>query len=87
MTGAVVTVDCCLRRTLLKGRFETTYVSPSQVVIRDIESERSCGIRSLKGMSINDIRIMGRTNRYVVAYTPHTLILADMEVDKVIFNL
>lgn len=28
---------------------------------------------------------MGRTNRYVVAYTPHTLILADMEVDKVQF--
>jgi hypothetical protein len=26
---------------------------------------------------------MGRTNRYVVAYTPHTLILADMEADKV----
>lgn len=73
-------------------------MSPSQVVIRDTESERSCGIRSLKGLGINDIRIMGRTNRYgkdrkkgfrlhlnalVVAYTPHTLILADMETDKV----
>ncbi|KAI6232370.1 Intraflagellar transport protein osm-1 [Aphelenchoides besseyi] len=82
LTGAVVVVDCCLKRTLLKGRFETTYVSPSQVVIRDTESERQCGIRSEKGLNITDIRIMGRTNRNVIAYTPQTLIVADMEVDK-----
>lgn len=83
IAGSVISIDCCLKRTLLKNQFETTYVSPSQVVVRDVNSDQRCVVRSKKGLNINDIRIMGRTNRYVIAYTPHTLILTDMETDKV----
>ncbi|CAD5234656.1 unnamed protein product [Bursaphelenchus xylophilus] len=79
MMGGAISVDCCLRRALLKNRFVTTYVSPSQVVVKDVESERQCSLRSLKGLNINDIRVVGRANRHVVAYTPSTLVLADME--------
>lgn len=43
MTGAAISVDCCLRRTLLKGRFETTYISPSQVVSNSKVSKNSLG--------------------------------------------
>ncbi|KAH7719861.1 IKI3 protein [Aphelenchoides avenae] len=82
LTGAVLQIDCCLRRTLLKNQFETTYVSPSQVVIRDVNSDQRCTVRSKKGLNITDIRVMGRTNRYSIAYTPNTLILTDMETDK-----
>uniref|UniRef100_A0A915DAP6 Uncharacterized protein n=1 Tax=Ditylenchus dipsaci TaxID=166011 RepID=A0A915DAP6_9BILA len=99
--GSVLSIDCCMSRSLLKHRFETTYVSPSQVVIKDVSSvdQRQCVIRSgytvsddqssgfiqnqaaKKSHPITDIRIMGRTNRYVIANTPYTMILADMEND------
>lgn len=82
LLGAAIAVDCCLRRTLLKGQFQTTFVSPSQVIVRDINSDRQCSLRSIKGLNISDIRILGRENRIVIAYTPNTLILADMETDK-----
>ncbi|KAI1724366.1 intraflagellar transport protein osm-1 [Ditylenchus destructor] len=83
IVGGVCSIDCCMKRSLLKNRFETTYVSPSQVVIKDVNSpeERSCVIRSKKNHSITDIRIMGRTNRYAIASTPYTMVLADLEND------
>ncbi|CAD5229200.1 unnamed protein product [Bursaphelenchus okinawaensis] len=81
MLGGAFTIDCCLRRTFLKNRYVTTYVSPSQVVVKDVESDRQCAIRSLKGLNINDIRIVGRSNRYIIAYTPSTIILADINTE------
>ncbi|VDM37534.1 unnamed protein product [Toxocara canis] len=81
LCGGVITVDCCLRRSLLKGRFETTYVAPSQVLIKDISSEQRITIRSSKGYSIEEIKVMGR-DRFVVAYTPNSLIVADMATDR-----
>lgn len=57
----------------------------SQVVIQDTSlSERRCVLRSKKNYTITDIQIMGRTDRYVCAHTPNTMILADMNTNLVI---
>uniref|UniRef100_A0A0K0F112 Intraflagellar transport protein osm-1 (inferred by orthology to a C. elegans protein) n=1 Tax=Strongyloides venezuelensis TaxID=75913 RepID=A0A0K0F112_STRVS len=81
LCGAVIAIDCSLKKILLKNQFEVTYVSPSQIVIKDTVSEygNNISIRSNKGYNIRDIRIMGRTNKFVVAYTTNSLILSNME--------
>uniref|UniRef100_A0A914PAZ6 Uncharacterized protein n=1 Tax=Panagrolaimus davidi TaxID=227884 RepID=A0A914PAZ6_9BILA len=82
LSGLVLSIDCALKRALIKNQFETTFVSPSQVVVRDINSDARCVLRSDKGLSITDIRVMGRTSRYVIAYTASTLIMVDRETEK-----
>ncbi|KAM3727543.1 Intraflagellar transport protein [Dirofilaria immitis] len=77
LCGSVITIDCCLKYSMLKGRFRTKYISPSQVLISDTTSEQRVTIHCSKGLPINQIKIMGH-DRYVVAYTTNTLILADM---------
>ncbi|VDM13436.1 unnamed protein product [Wuchereria bancrofti] len=77
LCGAVIIIDCCLKRSILKGHFETKYVSPSQVIIKDTATEQRVTIHSSKGLPINEIKIMGH-DRFVVAYTTNTLIIADM---------
>ncbi|KAK6114288.1 hypothetical protein QQG55_55400 [Brugia pahangi] len=77
LCGAVIILDCCLKHFILKGHFETKYVSPSQVIIKDTSTEQHVTIHSSKGLPINEIKIMGH-DRYVIAYTTNTLIIADM---------
>ncbi|VDO55610.1 unnamed protein product [Onchocerca flexuosa] len=62
---------------MLKGRFQTKYVSPSQVLIKDTANEQRLTIHCSKGLPINEIKIMGH-DRFVVAYATNTLIIADM---------
>lgn len=55
-----------------------TYVGPSQVLVKSIDSkEGSLTLKSELGFEINDVRIMGN-DRYVVARTPDTLLLGDI---------
>lgn len=67
------------RRMLWKNKFEMTYVGPSQVLVRPLSSgTRGVVLRSQFGYEIDDVRIMGRDN-YLVARTPKTLLLGDLE--------
>ncbi|VDK73481.1 unnamed protein product [Litomosoides sigmodontis] len=77
LCGAVITVDCCLKHSILKGRFQMKYISSSQVLIKDTAGEHGVTIHSSKALPINEIKIMGR-DRFVVAYTTNTLIIANM---------
>uniref|UniRef100_A0A183CBP9 WD_REPEATS_REGION domain-containing protein n=1 Tax=Globodera pallida TaxID=36090 RepID=A0A183CBP9_GLOPA len=96
--GAVIAIDCAMRKTLLRNRFEVTFVSPSQAIIKDLKvgevsksakeneeaegqaegAQKSCVLHSGRGHELGDIRVMGREQRYAIAYTSSTLILADM---------
>uniref|UniRef100_A0AC35U6D2 WD_REPEATS_REGION domain-containing protein n=1 Tax=Rhabditophanes sp. KR3021 TaxID=114890 RepID=A0AC35U6D2_9BILA len=84
LSGSVIAIDCSLKKTLLKNQFEVTYVSPSQIVVKDPmnPAQNPVGVRSVKGYNIRDIRIMGRSNRYLMAYTTNTLLLSDMETGR-----
>lgn len=63
---------------LWKNKYEFTYVGPSQVLVKSVESvERSLTLKSEYNYEINDVRIMGG-DRYVVARTPETLLLGDI---------
>ncbi|CAI2357816.1 unnamed protein product [Caenorhabditis sp. 36 PRJEB53466] len=79
--GAVFSVDCCLKRGMLKSRFETTYVAPSHVILRDVTNESRTSVISNKGLAIDELKIMGK-DRFVVGYTSSTIVIADTESQK-----
>lgn len=88
-----------MKRRLLKNRFESTYISPSQIVVTDTKPEfengnllsghgalLKCVIRSAKNYAITDLRILSGQNGqkiYVLGHTPYTMILADIQNDLV----
>ncbi|KAJ1353157.1 Intraflagellar transport protein osm-1 [Parelaphostrongylus tenuis] len=76
LCGGVIAVDCCLRRGMLKSRFETTYIAPSHVIVRDVVTDTKTNLVSQKGYAIENLKVMGK-DRYVVAFINSSLILAD----------
>ncbi|WKY15558.1 hypothetical protein Q1695_000775 [Nippostrongylus brasiliensis] len=76
--GGVIVVDCCLRRGMLNSRFETTYVAPSHVIVKDVTTGTKTNLMSQKGYAIENLKVLGK-DRYVVAYTSSSLIVADNE--------
>ncbi|CAJ0935257.1 unnamed protein product, partial [Mesorhabditis belari] len=81
LTGSALVIDCSLRRTMIKSRFETTHVAPSHVILRDVTNESRTSVVSNKGLQIDDIKMMGK-DQFVVAYTASTLIIADTQTGK-----
>uniref|UniRef100_A0A914XG62 Anaphase-promoting complex subunit 4-like WD40 domain-containing protein n=1 Tax=Plectus sambesii TaxID=2011161 RepID=A0A914XG62_9BILA len=81
LCGSVRMFDCSLKRGLIRNKFETTHVGPSQVIVKDITTGNRATIRSDLGYEIGEIKVMGR-DRYVVAHTSDSLLLADLESGK-----
>jgi intraflagellar transport protein 172 len=80
LCGAVDLYDVCVKRTIYKGGFEITYVSISQVIVRQVETNTRIVVRSQYGREILKTNIF--KNRFVVAHTSDTLLLGDLETLK-----
>ncbi|KAJ1528639.1 hypothetical protein ONE63_007034 [Megalurothrips usitatus] len=79
LCGSVELFESVIKRMLWKNKFEMTYVGPSQVLVKPLSAgSRGVVLRSQFGYEIDDVRIMGRDN-YLVARTPKTLLLGDLE--------
>eukprot|EP00056_Hartaetosiga_gracilis_P018831 m.12051 g.12051 ORF g.12051 m.12051 type:complete len:1743 (+) comp7113_c0_seq1:45-5273(+) len=77
LCGAVDVFDCCLKKTLYKGKFEFTYVGPSQVIVTKLSSGSRIVLRSRSNYEIEKINVLGN-DRYLVAYTNETLLIGDL---------
>ena len=80
ITGIVDLYDVCVKRVLHKGGFELTYVSHSQVIVRQVDTNTRIVVRSQYNCEILKTNVY--KNRYVVATTTDTLLLGDMETLK-----
>lgn len=80
LCGVVDMYDICVKRTMYKGGFELTYVSHSQVIVRQVETNMRIVVRSQYGCEILKTNIF--KNRFVVATTTDTLLLGDMDTLK-----
>ncbi|CAJ0583461.1 unnamed protein product, partial [Mesorhabditis spiculigera] len=78
LNGGATTIDCSLKKGIIRSRFETTHVAPSHVILRDISNESKTSIISNKGLQIDDIKVTGK-DLFVLAYTASTLIIADTQ--------
>nr|XP_023018691.1 intraflagellar transport protein 172 homolog [Leptinotarsa decemlineata] len=78
LCGAVFMFESVLKRTIWKDKFEITYVGPSQVLVKPLDTnERGVILRSQHGGEIEDVKIMGKDS-YLVARTDDTLLVADL---------
>ncbi|RYH28435.1 hypothetical protein EON65_12160 [archaeon] len=77
LTGVVDLYDVCVKRTMYKGGFELTYVSHSQVIVRQVETNLRIVVRSQYGREITKTNIY--KGRFVVANTADTILLGDLE--------
>ncbi|XP_046660390.1 intraflagellar transport protein 172 homolog isoform X2 [Homalodisca vitripennis] len=79
LCGSVELFESVLKRTVWKDKFEMTYVGPSQVLVKPLQGDaRGVILKSQFGHEIDDVRIMGQ-DRYLVARTPDTLLLGDLQ--------
>ncbi|XP_076011253.1 intraflagellar transport protein 172 homolog [Genypterus blacodes] len=81
LCGGVELFDCCLRRTIYKNKFEMTYVGLSQVIVKNLSTGTRVILKSYYGYEIEEVKIMGK-DRYLVAHTSDTLLLGDMQRNK-----
>lgn len=79
VTGGVSLFDSCLKRYKYKNEFEFTYVSPSQVIVKRLSNGTRIVLKSLFGFEI--IKVLTR-GKYLIGYTPKTLLLGDLESCK-----
>ncbi|KAJ3290304.1 hypothetical protein HK104_006864 [Borealophlyctis nickersoniae] len=75
-TGTLDLFDCCLRRSRYKGKFEFTYVSPSQVIVKRLSTGSRIVLKSHYGYEIRKVNIF--QDQYLVAETPDTLLMGDL---------
>ena len=80
LCGAVDLYDVCVKRTTYKGGFEITYVSISQVIVRQMETNTRIVVRSQFGREILKTNIY--KNRFVIANTTDTLLLGNLDTLK-----
>eukprot|EP00618_Florenciella_parvula_P017071 CAMPEP_0119543784 /NCGR_PEP_ID=MMETSP1344-20130328/54343_1 /TAXON_ID=236787 /ORGANISM="Florenciella parvula, Strain CCMP2471" /LENGTH=1740 /DNA_ID=CAMNT_0007588171 /DNA_START=113 /DNA_END=5335 /DNA_ORIENTATION=- len=80
LTGVLDQYDACIRRSRYKGKFEFTYVSLSQVIVKRLSNGTRIILKSLYGCEITKINIF--QDRYVIGNTSETLLLGDLETLK-----
>lgn len=80
LCGSVDVFDLCLKKSNYRGKFEFTYVSLSQVIVKKIENGSSIVLKSMQGHEISKINVY--QDRYITATTHSTILLADTENGK-----
>lgn len=80
LCGSVDLYDASLKKIKLKGKFELNYVSPSQVIIQVLGTNKESVLKSASSLEITKINIY--SDRYAVGNTFETLIVVDLETAK-----
>ncbi|CAO2602777.1 Fibronectin type III domain-containing protein 4 [Lemmus lemmus] len=77
LCGGVEQFHCCLRRSIVKNKFELTYVGPSQVIVKNLSSGTRVVLKSHYGNEGEEVKILGK-EQYLVPHTLDTLLLGDL---------
>eukprot|EP00744_Colponema_vietnamica_P003231 GILI01004982.1.p1 GENE.GILI01004982.1~~GILI01004982.1.p1 ORF type:complete len:1648 (-),score=437.85 GILI01004982.1:177-5084(-) len=80
LTGAVDVFDACLKRYRVRGAFEFTYVSHSQVIVKRLSTGARIVLKSNFGFEI--VKVNVHRDRYLVGHTATTILIGDLETCK-----
>eukprot|EP00826_Nyctotherus_ovalis_P009805 TRINITY_DN12598_c0_g2_i2.p1 TRINITY_DN12598_c0_g2~~TRINITY_DN12598_c0_g2_i2.p1 ORF type:complete len:434 (-),score=136.11 TRINITY_DN12598_c0_g2_i2:179-1480(-) len=79
LCGSVDIFDICMKVSRYKGKFEIKHVSPSQVIVKKLDTGESAVMKSTSS-EISRIRI--HSDRFVVAQTGESVLLCDIVSGK-----
>ncbi|KAL2652215.1 hypothetical protein R1flu_020343 [Riccia fluitans] len=80
LCGNVDIYDACLRQYRYDGKFEFTYITKTQVIVRRLSTGSRTVLRSHHGEEITQINIYH--DQYLIAHTPKTLLMGNLESCK-----
>ena len=80
LCGSVDMFDISMKKTRYKGKFEFTYVSHSQVIVKKLSNGDRTILKSAVGGEISKIDIF--KDRFIVGHTYETLLLGDIDACK-----
>ena len=72
--------SCAVKKQQLNNRFETTFVSPDQVLIRDVQSGSRISFRTESGQPLDKVSFL-RDQPIAVAATSNHLILINIKTE------
>ncbi|KAL7748888.1 hypothetical protein RI367_005801 [Sorochytrium milnesiophthora] len=78
--GSVDMYDCCLRRVRYRGKFEFTYISTSQVIVKRYSTGSRIILKSHYGYEITKVDIF--QDQFLIANTSQTLLMGDLATCK-----
>ena len=81
LCGSVDVYDASLKKIKYKGKFEFNYVAPNQIVVKTIATGNRVVVKSNFSNEIRKINVF--QDRYVVANTHETLLLGDLETNRI----
>ncbi|KAF1773853.1 WD40/YVTN repeat-like-containing domain [Phytophthora cactorum] len=73
--------DACVRRYRYKGKFEFTYVSLSQVIVKRLATGARVVVRSAFGCEITKLNVF--QDRFLVGNTTNTLLVGDLDTARI----
>ncbi len=74
--GYVDVYDACIRRYIYMGKYEFTYTSLSSVIVKRLSNQARTELKSHYNLELRKVNI--RHDRFLVAHTSDTLLLADI---------
>lgn len=77
LCGSVDIYDISIKKMKFKGKFELDYISGSKLKVKSLEKGNECLVSSNRGLEILKVDIL--KDRYVIADTNKTLIVADLD--------
>jgi intraflagellar transport protein 172 len=80
LLGSVDLFEACLKKTKFKDRFEITYVTSSQIVVKNTENGKRLVIKPTLSQEIIKINIY--LDNFIVMSTKESLVLGDLEGEK-----
>ena len=80
LLGSVDLFEACLKKTIFKDIFEISYVSHSQVVIKNNQTQKRLVIKPKMSIEITKINIY--LDNFVVMFTRESLIVGDLDLEK-----
>jgi intraflagellar transport protein 172 len=76
LCGGIDMFDACIRRTRYRDSFEFTYISLSQVIVKNLTSGSRIILKSNVGCEIQKINVF--KDNYLLAHTPESILLGDL---------
>ena len=80
LCGSVDLFEACVKKSVYKEKFEITYVSHTQVVVKNLETQRRLVIKPQFSTEITKINI--NLDNYLVLNTKESLIIGDIDQEK-----